>query len=835
MDTGEFVQSKFAQALKTQSTVTRSHPCPYPGHEGRIFPNAEQLYDHGRIDHRVDFEGLNSRQARDKFRELSVKFRSVWTDLRYTTLTGSTVNMVRRSDHSSAATAGDRSAPDIGGLTLDSEKNSRQNSPPSGRKRPAEHEFTSPRGKGPSHVEIVDSEYSRQIPHTVVSDRTRPKPHDARLFDPKQSTKGTSSPYQTTPEPSSEWSMEATKSNQLQSSHPLSPAHSTERFIPRPQQFQRQSGLIELQRYDPRFPGLLLKPDSRPISQEQLASEVESIYSTLTMVEAKCIRVDLAQAKAFEENAPQPTSGHWQALIALHRTLLHEHHDFFLAIQHPSASPALRRLAAKRFMPARMWKHGIHSFLELLRMRLPESIDYMLAFIYLGYQMMALLHETVPALDDTWIERLGDLGRYRMAIEDKDFRDRETWVGVARSWYKKAADKNPTVGRLYHHMAILARPDAMQQMYYYSRSLTTVKPFEGARESILTLFDPILGRPGPTLTTVPPNHTSFIKAHSFQFEKTRPLDKQRENEQALTFGFLSAKPKFIEDLDKHIGRVTAEWKVQGVYTAIANIAGWFQYGLEESILRQIFLHKISSKQQDSDQSDFGSKTQNASAADQQNPKPELNEEDILKALKGDDTGEEKVEPWAKVGMIPHAILITYETFALVLGRIGDENVLPHVHVMLAFLWSIVSGKLISGKLISEKPISDLIEDAPWTELVAFLNALVKTENQIQSQTQSQIPNIHTLLAQGLFPAEGERIHELPLPEDYLVRGLIWADDYFPKKWFERDHDGEERYSELTSTVKKRIERVLRLGHALSQVKSSYKISRFLNSVISTEH
>ncbi|KAF7677685.1 hypothetical protein GT037_004544 [Alternaria burnsii] len=189
MDTGEFVQSKFAQALKTQSTVTRSHPCPYPGHEGRIFPNAEQLYDHGRIDHRVDFEGLNSRQARDKFRELSVKFR--------------------RSDHSSAATAGDRSAPDIGGLTIDSGKNSRQNSPPSGRKRPAEHEFTSPRGKGPSHVEIVDSEYSRQIPHTVVSDRTRPKPHDARLFDPKQSTKGTSSPYQTTPEPSSECNLNA--------------------------------------------------------------------------------------------------------------------------------------------------------------------------------------------------------------------------------------------------------------------------------------------------------------------------------------------------------------------------------------------------------------------------------------------------------------------------------------------------------------------------------------------------------------------------------------------------------------------------------------------------
>ena len=78
------------------------------------------------------------------------------------------------------------------------------------------------------------------------------------------------------------------------------------------------------------------------------------------------------------------------ALIALHRTLLHEHHDFFLASQHPSASPPLKRLALKYAMPARMWKHGIHSFLELLRHRLPHSLEHMLTFIYLAYSMMAL-------------------------------------------------------------------------------------------------------------------------------------------------------------------------------------------------------------------------------------------------------------------------------------------------------------------------------------------------------------------------------------------------------------------------------------------------------------
>jgi hypothetical protein len=71
-------------------------------------------------------------------------------------------------------------------------------------------------------------------------------------------------------------------------------------------------------------------------------------------------------------------------------------------------------------------------FLELLRHRLPASLDHMLAFIYLAYSMMALFYETVPAFGDTWIECLGDLGRYRMAIEDDDIRNREVWTSVAR-------------------------------------------------------------------------------------------------------------------------------------------------------------------------------------------------------------------------------------------------------------------------------------------------------------------------------------------------------------------------------------------------------------------
>ncbi|KAH9206352.1 hypothetical protein DL95DRAFT_429598 [Leptodontidium sp. 2 PMI_412] len=202
-----------------------------------------------------------------------------------------------------------------------------------------------------------------------------------------------------------------------------------------------------------------MQPETRPISQEQLIADVKGIYAGLMMVEAKCIEVDNEQAtlaQADPTSQPRLNNQQWQALISLHRTLMHEHHDFLLASQHPSASLALKRLATKHAMSARLWRHAIHSFLEILRHSLPASLEHMLAFLYLAYSMTALLYETVPVFHDIWMEYLGDLGRYRMAIEDDDTRDKEVWAAVARHWYSKCSRGAVTTGRLYHHLAILA-------------------------------------------------------------------------------------------------------------------------------------------------------------------------------------------------------------------------------------------------------------------------------------------------------------------------------------------------------------------------------------------
>ena len=349
--------------------------------------------------------------------------------------------------------------------------------------------------------------------------------------------------------------------------------------------------------------GIIKQPDSRPISQQQLAAEVKGIYSGLVMVESKCVGVvhaqtqPVQQGEAKDQSRPR-SSGVDQipALIALHRTLLHEHHDFFLASQHPQAGNAIKELATKYSMPARMWKHGIHNFLELLRHKLPQSLEYTLAFIYLAYQMMALLFETVPTFEDTWIECLGDLGRYRMAIEDEDLRDREVWTGVARFWYTRAADKNPNIGRLLRgcnslygdmkllpnklsdHLGILARSNPLQQLSLYCRSLTAVQPFIASRDSIMTLFDPTIAR-----VRKPSHHrpvsdiTWFVVMHACMFGVANTLDLLGKS-MASFFGGL-------ETLMNSYGREC------GGFIASCNIASLLKYGCTTSDIRSILAPK----------------------------------------------------------------------------------------------------------------------------------------------------------------------------------------------------------------------------------------------------
>ena len=300
----------------------------------------------------------------------------------------------------------------------------------------------------------------------------------------------------------------------------------------------------------------LRQPLIRQITHDELVVEVKSIYKGLISLESKAIEVDDIQmtsippgqrgpddektpgggrgllpltskailpkpvpheteARVWQSERPLPQPGYserprppeaklpprypeltpdkYRSLIALHKQLLHEHHDFFLASQHPAATPNLSGLAGKYAMAGRMWKHGVHRFLEVLRVRLPHSSEHMLAFIYISYSMLTLLYETVPVFESTWIECLGDLSRYRVTVEPSPSRDREKWIATARYWYLKALIMSQTQGRIFHHLAVLARDNSNEQLSLFLRALIAVEPFHNARLPLLaTMYEPLL-------------------------------------------------------------------------------------------------------------------------------------------------------------------------------------------------------------------------------------------------------------------------------------------------------------------------------------------------------
>jgi rRNA-processing protein FCF1 len=133
--------------------------------------------------------------------------------------------------------------------------------------------------------------------------------------------------------------------------------------------------------------------------------------------------------------------------------------------------------------------------------------------------------------------------------------------------------------------------------------------------------------------------------------------------------------------------------------------------------------------------------------------------------------------------------LAYEILGVALQRVGDSNVLPHVHIWLVFLAYVVK---------SEAAIRLLENEFPWEHLVFMLNSLVGQSDQDRFGCKE-------------FPVP-EKGRGRPLPEDYILRGLEWARKYFPNRWFEDAQvDEEERSVEVPSMENVRIERILWLA------------------------
>ncbi|QBZ57627.1 hypothetical protein PoMZ_02560 [Pyricularia oryzae] len=156
-----------------------------------------------------------------------------------------------------------------------------------------------------------------------------------------------------------------------------------------------------------------------------------------------------------------------------------------------------------------------------------------------------------------------------MAIEDDDVRDREVWTAVSRDWYSRASDKAPTTGRLYHHLAILAKPNVVAQLFYYAKSLCVPIPFNSARDSILTLFEPIMAGTHGKLHAV---DRALVRCHGTFFTGKGTEDLE------------DARNEFLSNLDLAVAKGARCWLEAGYQIAVTNLCALLDYGLPTNVL-----------------------------------------------------------------------------------------------------------------------------------------------------------------------------------------------------------------------------------------------------------
>lgn len=167
---------------------------------------------------------------------------------------------------------------------------------------------------------------------------------------------------------------------------------------------------------------MILQPDTRPISHKQHVMEVEGVHAGLVIIEAKCIDIDEKRIECRLGKGPIQKDRHKERSVAVtyctsrflqkHPRILIILHSILLRVQH--------RVDYSQIL------HVSSDVAAAQGSRLPRSLATQAsavtgthARLYLHcIIMIALLYDILSILEDTWIEYLGDLGTYRMAIED---------------------------------------------------------------------------------------------------------------------------------------------------------------------------------------------------------------------------------------------------------------------------------------------------------------------------------------------------------------------------------------------------------------------------------
>lgn len=220
------------------------------------------------------------------------------------------------------------------------------------------------------------------------------------------------------------------------------------------------------------------------------------------------------------------------------RRLADAHYSFLQMALDPRLPASLQALPQRYNIPTRLWQVAFHQLLERMRHAIVSPaanstssassanvLEHLIEFIQYAYGHYSQLFEdpSIAIFRSAWIEQLGDLARYRMAVaglsarvnatqsssssrprqvdgrqlkdrnvathsrsqsperdvdaasiglaalNDWDVEEQESWRVIARDWYGQGLAETPGTGRLQHHLALLSKGDELRSLYHYAK------------------------------------------------------------------------------------------------------------------------------------------------------------------------------------------------------------------------------------------------------------------------------------------------------------------------------------------------------------------------------
>ncbi|KDR73471.1 hypothetical protein GALMADRAFT_71996 [Galerina marginata CBS 339.88] len=145
------------------------------------------------------------------------------------------------------------------------------------------------------------------------------------------------------------------------------------------------------------------------IKQEDSSEEFDDAMSTRVMLKGK------------EPVSEEPEKDKWLKQIRDHRELAENIHNLLQISLAPSLPASLRNIPTKYNIIVRLWTYAFHKILESLRRASFTSalaLEHLQDFVYYAYGFYTVLLEEpiLSTFKSGWLEALGDLARYRMAV-----------------------------------------------------------------------------------------------------------------------------------------------------------------------------------------------------------------------------------------------------------------------------------------------------------------------------------------------------------------------------------------------------------------------------------